>query len=86
MEAHIVTPALPKTFDYNRKTRVLVVEYTDRTVKRFTDVDPRLAFLDNGNDHQTKDFLQWLANTTPQPEPVQQSGLRFLPAPETGPR
>jgi hypothetical protein len=62
-EADVVTPVLPENLKYNPKIRTLTVTWTDHSRTRYFDLDPRLAFLSNGNYHAHPDFLSYIEKT-----------------------
>ncbi len=67
------TPSLPQSFEFDEQTRTLEVEYTDGSRIKyfpldpvfldprfgFSDLDPRLAFLDPLNPGRNRDFITW---------------------------
>ncbi len=67
------TPSLPQAFDYDAEAKTLTVDFADGSIVKyfpldpafldprfgFSNLDPRLAFLDPLNPGRNRDFLTW---------------------------
>ena len=59
-EFTVWTEPFPEAFNYDTKTRMLIVTWTDGKKIRYFDLDPRLAFLDSSNSHRASDFIKYV--------------------------
>jgi hypothetical protein len=53
---------LPIEFLYEKASRELTVKWGNGEIKKYFDIDPRLAFLDKTNQRRSADFIAFLAN------------------------
>jgi hypothetical protein len=73
------TPSLPGTMKYNKKTKELLVEFTNGSQIKYFDIPPTSIFLFNGNPRKEADFMIYVERFEPKFEiirkPTKQSGV-----------
>jgi len=51
---------MPLNFEYHEEAKTVDIEFADRSVVRYYDIAPTVAFLDSRNPARARDFFNYL--------------------------